>query len=1112
MKRISIFFSMMLVSLCTFAQTQNIIKCHTTEYMEELRRQNPGMQTDAGFERDMAALLRQRAANPTTNARVGPYIIPVIVHVLHTGQPVGTRPNIPAAQVQSQIRVINEDFNRTNANATNYWGTRGAGIPGGIQFKLATVDPNGIPLLEPGVDRQVIAAQPGYDRAYTETVIKPATSWDPTRYLNLWTISNPTTSSPGTLLGYAQFPTFPSPGPSLPGLGFAGAGNTDGIVINVLYFGTNYTSTGAGAGTGFNIGASVKGRTLTHELGHFFGLRHIWGDGTCADDFCADTPTHEGPNQNLPCYTHPKANTCGTGTPDEMFENYMDYTGDDCMSIFTQDQVGRMDIAISSGTRRSTLLTSTAANSLGAIANFSASATSGCAPFSVNFTDNSIVSTGGAITSWVWNFDNTNIGGAFPSTFTGQNPPSVIFSGNGDYTVRLTTTNSIGSTSRSVIITSSGTLLLSSPPIVQDFETITTFSGVAPLSYRAISTGSDNWQPSTITGQASAKSAAIGVNGLNGQTLRLNTPGINLGAGLGASLQFWVAYSKQTAAPSTDFATLSVEYSEDCGVTYNSVPLFTKSNTALETAPSIAAFGGFTPTASQWRQETVDISSLIGKGNVRFSFKVVGSSVNTGVFMFIDNITLSTTGVTPISPSPLSAIIAVSPAVGVSVSWVDRSSDEVSFDLQRAVGAGAFGSIATPVATAGASTISNFNDVSAAATTEGNVNSYRIRAVGNVNNSPFSNTVVLTIPIKTPTLLSGILSGSTVSLSWTDNSSVETGYKVERSTSPTSAFVVIATLPTANVNSYVDNSLAPCTQYFYRVYAYLGSVNSANSNTTPGFGNGQPAPVGLSATASATAIAINLAWTANPTGCSDGYNIERSTNATTGFAQIGTSTSTTYMDITASPSTQYFYRISGYRAAVLSPLSGVVSATVIDFNAPTALTAVGSVAKVITLTWADNTGVEQSYRIERKAGAAGTFAEIASVGANVLTYVDAGLGTIANGTECFYRVRGASGTFFTTYSNNASAVANDAVASVNDKLNSQVSISPNPANTNFEINFNALTLKAEKIELVNAMGQVVTNKTFDQKVIFEVSNLPKGLYYVKVNSNKGAIVKKIVIN
>ena len=83
---------------------------------------------------------------------------------------------------------------------------------------------------------------------------------------------------------------------------------------------------------------------------------------------------------------------------------------------------------------------------------------------------------------------------------------------------------------------------------------------------------------------------------------------------------------------------------------------------------------------------------------------------------------------------------------------------------------------------------------------------------------------------------------------------------------------------------------------------------------------------------------------------------------------------------------------------------------------------------------------------------------------------------------------------------------------MNDKLNSQVSISPNPANTNFEINFNALTLKAEKIELVNAMGQVVTNKTFDQKVIFEVSNLPKGLYYVKVNSNKGAIVKKIVIN
>ena len=157
MKRISIFLLLMFVSLCTFAQTQNIIKCYTTEHMEELRRQNPSMPTDADFEREMATLLRQRADNPNINARVGPYVIPVIVHVLHTGQAVGTSPNISAGQVQSQIRVINEDFNRTNPDRTTYWGTRGAGMPGGITFKLATVDPNGVPLAEPGVDRQVIA-------------------------------------------------------------------------------------------------------------------------------------------------------------------------------------------------------------------------------------------------------------------------------------------------------------------------------------------------------------------------------------------------------------------------------------------------------------------------------------------------------------------------------------------------------------------------------------------------------------------------------------------------------------------------------------------------------------------------------------------------------------------------------------------------------------------------------------------------------------------------------------------------------------------------------------------------------------------------------------------
>ena len=93
-----------------------------------------------------------------------------------------------------------------------------------------------------------------------------------------------------------------------------------------------------------------------------------------------------------------------------------------------------MVIALENGTRRSTLLTSTVANPVGAIANFSPSITSGCAPFSVNFTDNSTIPSGGPITSWIWNFDNTSIGGAFPSTFTGQNPPAVIFSGNGNET------------------------------------------------------------------------------------------------------------------------------------------------------------------------------------------------------------------------------------------------------------------------------------------------------------------------------------------------------------------------------------------------------------------------------------------------------------------------------------------------------------------------------------------------------------------------------------------------------------------------------------------------------------------------------------------------------
>ncbi len=360
MKIITLILIGYFVALLGFAQTPQYSPCSTTEYMEKLRKENPKMQTDAQFEQFMAREIALRKSNNATNQRVGPYIINVIVHVIHSGQSVGTYPNITQTQIATQIRVLNEDFNRTNPDANTYWGGTAAGMTGGIVFKLATMDPVGNILKEAGIHRYN-GGQSSYTVDQIEANIKPVTSWDPARYFNVWTVSDNITASPGVLYGgYAQFPE----GSGLNGMQTVASTNafTDGVAINAYYFGSNFNANGVllpPAQQIFNVSNFVRGHLMTHEIGHSLGLRHIWGDASCGSDFCADTPIHKDPNTNL-CSSHPKANTCGTA--DEMFENYMDYTSDLCINMFTAGQVERMVTVMDVSPRRRTLSTSNVSN------------------------------------------------------------------------------------------------------------------------------------------------------------------------------------------------------------------------------------------------------------------------------------------------------------------------------------------------------------------------------------------------------------------------------------------------------------------------------------------------------------------------------------------------------------------------------------------------------------------------------------------------------------------------------------------------------------------------------------------------------------------------------
>lgn len=313
-----------------------IIRCATVEYEKYLQEKDPKRLTDAQFEAWLTPLVA-KYQTMRTSSQVGSIItIPVVVHVIYNGQAIGVAPNITDAQVQSQITVLNQDYGRIfNTNGFN---SNPIGADTQIQFELAKQDPNGNPTN--GIDR-VNLSQDSWSVTEMDGIVKPKTFWDPTQYMNMWCVK----LSDNKLLGYAQFPN----ASTLTGINSNnGNANTDGVVSRYDVFGSSDYDTGS-----FLLNQNYNlGRTMTHEVGHFLGLRHIWGDATCGDDFCKDTPTHHDSNYGCPA---PIPLSCDTPAVNEMIQNYMDYTDDSCMNIFTIDQSARIKTVMDNSIRRKEL-------------------------------------------------------------------------------------------------------------------------------------------------------------------------------------------------------------------------------------------------------------------------------------------------------------------------------------------------------------------------------------------------------------------------------------------------------------------------------------------------------------------------------------------------------------------------------------------------------------------------------------------------------------------------------------------------------------------------------------------------------------------------------------
>ncbi|HEX7845577.1 MAG TPA: zinc metalloprotease, partial [Chitinophagaceae bacterium] len=262
-------------------------KCAANDVLEEQMNADPALRQRMN---DIEEFTKRVIANPSQYRLVGNIIeIPVVVNILYKTN----AQNISLAQIESQIDVLNKDFSATNSDYNNpntYQSVRSGDI--GVRF---VIDNTTTDIVRKKSNKTSWQLNDGMKKS-NQGGIDPTS---PTTKLNIWVCN-----LASGYLGYAQFP--------------GGNAATDGVVIDENAFGTIGT-----ASAPFN-----KGRTATHEVGHWMNLRHIWGDATCGNDGVGDTPLHNTANYGCPSSTH--RSTC-TGTPLEMTMNYMDYMDDACM-------------------------------------------------------------------------------------------------------------------------------------------------------------------------------------------------------------------------------------------------------------------------------------------------------------------------------------------------------------------------------------------------------------------------------------------------------------------------------------------------------------------------------------------------------------------------------------------------------------------------------------------------------------------------------------------------------------------------------------------------------------------------------------------------------------
>lgn len=530
------------------------------------------------------------------------YKIPVVVHIIYDTQD----DNISDKQVYDALRVLNEDFRRLNADTTATRAIfKNVAADMEIEFELAKLDPQGE--CTTGITRTQSALS-----VNASNNVKGLVSWPNNKYMNVWVVNSISLSSStqGTVLGYAYKP---NPGQST---------TFDGLVVRHDRMGT--------IGTGVS-----RGRTLTHEVGHYLGLDHPFRGGCFQGDNCADTPP--ALEANFGCDL--TSNSCSVDSPDlnDQIENYMDYADDVCTNMLTQDQKAIMRNSLNVSNRRGYLITATNQTNTGIAdgavlpcapeAMFKASQSVICEGSTVQFED---ASTFGNATSWKWTFQ-----GGTPSSSTAKNP-SVVYNNPGNFNVKLEVSNATGATS----LLQTGFVSVRRNSGYTWYNTFTSgfeFNTVPNGTWHVDNPDGDQikWQRNGFNSSEGNYSVKLdNFNNTASNTDAIITDKIIVDRATAMNFTFKYAVASRPGA-GTDQIVVSV--SDDCGASWNSV----RTILGPQLYAAINKATAWNPTsANNWRTGTANLNDYAGGDPIMVKIDFISGGGNNA---FLDEFSLNVT-------------------------------------------------------------------------------------------------------------------------------------------------------------------------------------------------------------------------------------------------------------------------------------------------------------------------------------------------------------------------------------------------------------------------------------------------------------------------------------